>query len=343
MVLNIQNVLRWKPWIGMVLLFAVLLVPLSTWTYLINSLNQPMAIKGDSTLFLVQPGSSLTRVANELQSSGHLRSSRSFIFYALVQGNAESIQSGEYELTAGITALEFLDKMIKGDTFQYRITLVEGWTLKQALDEIWSNPNIDRESTITGAESVATLLDLEVNWAEGMFYPDTYFFPKGTTDIDILRRANERMEQVLDEAWQSRLGALPYREPYDALIMASIIEKESAEGSERGHIAGVFVRRLELDMRLQSDPTVIYGMGDKFEGNIRREDILEETPYNTYRINGLPPTPIALAGIESIYASLNPIPSDYLYFVSRGDGTHYFSSTLEEHNAAVRRFQLQPR
>ena len=237
--------------------------------------------------------------------------------------------------------MEFLRKMLAGDTYQYRITHIEGWTLEQALNEIWSDSNIVRELNSSSGELVADSLNLVEESVEGLFYPDTYFFTRGTTDREILIRAYERMKEVLTEAWESRLGALPYNDAYDALIMASIIEKESAEESERGHIAGVFVRRLELGMRLQSDPTVIYGMGDNFDGDIRREDLLEETAYNTYRINGLPPTPIALAGIDSINASLNPLPSDYLYFVSRGNGTHYFSSTLQEHNDAVSRFQLE--
>ena len=323
------------------LLLLIFLIPLLALAYLINDLNQPMEIQGESILFMVESGTSLTRVANELESMDLIDNSGSMTLYARVQRTASSIQSGEYELTAGMTSMDFLRKMLAGDTYQYRITLIEGWTLEQALNEIWSNSNIVRELNSNSGELVADSLNLVEESVEGLLYPDTYFFTRGTTDREILTRAYERMKEVLTEAWESRLGALPYNDPYDALIMASIIEKESAEESERGHIAGVFVRRLELGMRLQSDPTVIYGMGDNFDGDIRREDLLEETAYNTYRINGLPPTPIALAGIDSINASLNPLPSDYLYFVSRGNGTHYFSSTLQEHNDAVSRFQLE--
>ena len=300
-----------------------------------------MEIQGESIMFVVESGTSLTRVANELESMDLIDNSGSMTLYARIQRTAASIQSGEYELTDGMTSMDFLRKMLAGDTYQYRITLIEGWTLEQALNEIWSDSNIVRELNSSSGELVADSLNLVEESVEGLFYPDTYFFTRGTTDREILIRAYERMKEVLTEAWESRLGALPYNDAYDALIMASIIEKESAEESERGHIAGVFVRRLELGMRLQSDPTVIYGMGDNFDGDIRREDLLEETAYNTYRINGLPPTPIALAGIDSINASLNPLPSDYLYFVSRGNGTHYFSSTLQEHNDAVSRFQLE--
>ena len=323
------------------LLLLIFLIPLLALAYLINDLNQPMEIQGESIMFVVESGTSLTRVANELESMDLIDNSGSMTLYARIQRTAASIQSGEYELTDGMTSMDFLRKMLAGDTYQYRITLIEGWTLEQALNEIWSDSNIVRELNSSSGELVADSLNLVEESVEGLFYPDTYFFTRGTTDREILIRAYERMEEVLTEAWESRLGALPYNDAYDALIMASIIEKESAEESERGHIAGVFVRRLELGMRLQSDPTVIYGMGDNFDGDIRREDLLEETAYNTYRINGLPPTPIALAGIDSINASLNPLPSDYLYFVSRGNGTHYFSSTLQEHNDAVSRFQLE--
>lgn len=323
------------------LLLLIFLIPLLALAYLINDLNQPMEIQGESIMFVVESGTSLTRVANELESMDLIDNSGSMTLYARIQRTAASIQSGEYELTDGMTSMDFLRKMLAGDTYQYRITLIEGWTLEQALNEIWSDSNIVRELNSSSGELVADSLNLVEESVEGLFYPDTYFFTRGTTDREILIRAYERMKEVLTEAWESRLGALPYNDAYDALIMASIIEKESAEESERGHIAGVFVRRLELGMRLQSDPTVIYGMGDNFDGDIRREDLLEETAYNTYRINGLPPTPIALAGIDSINASLNPLPSDYLYFVSRGNGTHYFSSTLQEHNDAVSRFQLE--
>ena len=308
--------------------------------YLFRVLNSPLQVSAETTYFEVEPGSSLTRVARELDAENLIKHPRIFSLYGQYSGAANSIQSGEYEITAGISARDFLDMMVAGNTVQYRLTLVEGWTLQQSLTAIWGSPNTTREIEPTNAAGIAAVLGLPTESAEGLLFPDTYFYTKGSSDIEILRRANSRLENVLEEAWDNRLGALPYDNSYDALIMASIIEKESAAGSDRGDISGVFVRRLEQGMRLQSDPTVIYGMGENHDGDIRREDLLEETAYNTYRINGLPPTPIALAGIESILASLNPLPSNYLYFVSKGDGTHYFSSTLEEHNAAVNRFQL---
>lgn len=251
-------------------------------------------------------------------------------------------KQGEYELHAGITPAQLLDKIVRGESVQYRITLVEGWTFQQALDALWETENIRSSLINSSPEEIAQHMNLDYENPEGMLYPDTYFYTKGTLDIELLLRANERLNTLLSGAWESRPGALPYANSYEALTMASIIEKESARNSERGLIAAVFVGRLDLGMRLQSDPTTIYGMGDRYAGNIRRADLLEETPYNTYRIDGMPPTPIALSGEASIVAALNPAASDYLYFVARGDGSHQFSRNLEEHNAAVREYQLVP-
>ncbi len=289
----------------------------------------------------IAEGSSLSRVAFDLQQSGYLRSPLLFKLWARLQGFDDRIRTGEYELQPGMSPVALLEKIVRGDTIQYRITLVEGWTFRQALQAIWSAANINSVLSGLSLPEIAARMNLDRENPEGLLYPDTYFYTKGTADIELLVRANDKLNEVLNQAWETRLGALPYATPYEALTMASIIEKESASNSERELIAAVFVARLELGMRLQSDPTVIYGMGDSYEGNIRREDLLEETPYNTYRIDGLPPTPIALSGRASIVAALNPASSDYLYFVARGDGSHQFSRSLEEHNAAVRQYQLR--
>ena len=299
-------------------------------------------LSADSTPVKIEvvAGSSLSRVAMELSKAGYLSSPMLFKLWARLQGAENSIQTGEYELSAGITPAQLLDKIVRGDSVQYRITLVEGWTFQQALEALWSAENIRSSLNNSSPTESAQRMNLDYENPEGLLYPDTYFYTKGTLDIELLLRANERLDTVLSQAWDSRLGALPYANSYEALTMASIIEKESASNSERALIAGVFVARLDLGMRLQSDPTTIYGMGDRYAGNIRRADLLEETPYNTYRIDGMPPTPIALSGKESIVAALNPSASDYLYFVARVDGSHQFSRTLEEHNAAVREHQL---
>jgi len=280
-------------------------------------------------------------VAAELGEAGFLRSPIIFKLMARVRGVENSIRTGEYELQPGITPVQLLDKIVNGESVQYRITLVEGWTFEQALQAIWSADNIVPSLDGLSMAEVSASMNLGRENPEGLLYPDTYFYTKGTSDIELLLRASEKLNTVLSDAWAARLGALPYADQYEALTMASIIEKESASNSERGLIAAVFVSRMELGMRLQSDPTVIYGMGDRYAGNIRREDLSEQTPYNTYRIGGLPPTPIALSGEESIVAALNPEQTDYLYFVAKGDGSHHFSRTLDEHNAAVREYQLQ--
>ena len=299
-------------------------------------------LSADSTPVKIEvvAGSSLSRVAMELSKAGYLSSPMLFKLWARLQGAENSIQTGEYELSAGITPAQLLDKIVRGDSVQYRITLVEGWTFQQALEALWNAENIRSSLNNSSPTEIAQRMNLDYENPEGLLYPDTYFYTKGTLDIELLLRANERLDTVLSQDWESRLGALPYANSYEALTMASIIEKESASNSERALIAGVFVARLDLGMRLQSDPTTIYGMGDRYAGNIRRADLLEETPYNTYRIDGMPPTPIALSGKESIVAALNPSASDYLYFVARVDGSHQFSRTLEEHNAAVREHQL---
>jgi len=322
-----------------VLVFATVFIITGVFYICLRYLNAPINGLQPGAVFEVESGSALSQVANKLADRGILLYPELFVTFARLKDAANSIQSGEYELHSGITPAQLLDKMVRGDNVQYRITLVEGWTFNQVLDEFKSSKKLTLKLLNTGRSEIAGALGLENLNPEGMLFPDTYFYSKGTTDLELLITANMRLREILSSAWGSRLGLLPYENAYQALTMASIIEKESALGSERGHIAGVFVRRLEQGMRLQSDPTVIYGMGESFDGDLRLADLGMENPYNTYNINGLPPTPIALAGLESIKASLNPLQSDYLYFVGKGDGSHHFSSTLEEHNAAVTRYQ----
>ncbi len=262
-----------------------------------------------------------------------------FRLLARWRGVENVIKTGEHEIPAQLSPSQLLTSLVQGNIKQYRVTLVEGWTFRQALEAIWSSEKTVRELQEYDPRIISEKMELAVPDPEGLLFPDTYFYTAGTTDLQILRRANSRLNDVLENAWGQRLGALPYTSAYEALVLASVIEKESAYGAERGHVAGVFVRRLETGMRLQSDPTVIYGLGEDFDGNLTRSHLQELTPYNTYRIAALPPTPIALAGLESITASLHPLPSDYLYFVAKGNGEHHFSKTLEEHNAAVKIYQ----
>lgn len=327
---------------AVIVLAASLLLVVIVLLSLRSSLYSPNSDLANPIVFEVRAGSSLTRVSNELEELGAIGNGLILRLYAQWRGQANAIRSGEYAIEPGMSAVDVLDLLVSGESIQYRVTLVEGWTFDQALAAIRALDTVSHTLDNASREEIALALALDIQDPEGMLHPDTYFFTRNTADIEILRRARQRQQALLQQAWDNRLGALPYETTYQALIMASIIEKESAVASERDEIAGVFVRRLELGMRLQSDPTVIYGLGESYDGNITREHLTTTTEYNTYRINGLPPTPIALPGEASLLAALNPAQSDYLYFVATGDGGHYFSSSLEEHNAAVDRFQRQP-
>ena len=326
---------------SIVIAFAALLV-LLIFSSALNQFYQPLSSLDAVKAFTVKPGDSLSIIADGLVDAQILPSSDLFRFMARWRDVDALLQAGEYQLGPGNSQADILQMLVDGEVRQYRITFIEGWRFSDVMDALSSAPGL--ETTLDGytAEALGATLGLEVNHPEGMLHPDTYFYARGTTDLELLRRARERQEVILKSQWENRLGALPFKNSYEALTLASIIEKESNAQSERGQIAGVFIRRLEQGMRLQSDPTVIYGLGREFDGDLTRQQLRVPTPYNTYRINGLPPTPISLPGESSIIASLNPDPGDSLYFVSRGDGTHQFSVSLEEHNAAVNRFQRKP-
>ncbi len=323
------------------LAIAMIIVAAGAVMLLRDYVQKPMAVT-QPELITVVAGSSLQQVSNRLSAQGLLEMPVALVVWARYQGLAGSIKTGEYELFPGITPQGLLDLLVSGRNKQYPLTLVEGWTFQQALNAIWQSEKITVSLRDHSADDIVGLLGDDIPFLEGSIFPDTYFYTAGTTDLTILQRARQRLQNVLAEEWAQRLGSLPYDSPLDALIMASIIEKESGLHAEKQRIAGVFVRRLETGMRLQSDPTVIYGAGENYTGVIRRSDLNTETPFNTYRINGLPPTPIALSGRASIRASLHPEDGTYLYFVASGDGGHYFSSTLEEHNAAVQRYLRNP-
>ena len=288
----------------------------------------------------VAPGVGLIAVANDLHRRGILGRPRYLVWYARWEGKADRVQTGVYGLSPGMTPVQLLDKLVAGDVIQYALTIPEGWTFRQLRAAVDADPKLLHQLGTVPDDEVMERIGHPGLHPEGRFFPDTYYFTAGTTDADFLRRAFTAMDKRLAEEWQDRAPGLPYRAPYEALIMASIIERETAVPAERGQIAGVFVRRLQRGMRLQTDPTVIYGLGDAFDGNLRRRDLLADTPYNTYRHAGLPPTPIALPGAGAIHAALHPAPGDSLYFVARGDGTHHFSTTIAEHNEAVRKYQL---
>lgn len=307
-----------------------------------TALVQPLAVGEDGLRFEVASGSNLSRALRDLADEGVIRWPRVVLAYAYWQEET-GIHAGEYLLPYGSNAMDLVARLNRGDVTRYRLTLVEGWTFRQALDQVRAGRNIVKSEAGSSVESATNALGLTADSAEGWIFPDTYIYRSGTTDIELLRQAHERMQQVLKQEWQARDENLPYDSPYEALIMASLIEKETGQPSERSEIAGVFVRRLNKGMRLQTDPTVIYGLGEDFDGNLTRVHLRQPTPYNTYVINGLPPTPIALPGRDSIRAALNPKAGDSLYFVGKGDGSHHFSATLTEHNRAVREYQLKRR
>ena len=319
-----------------------LLIMLIFLLYLQDWLHREMVlvvVNDPPPLFEVERGDSIGRALSRYESRFGLRHRKLLTFYARVTGLTR-IKQGEYQFPSHLTPLGLLQLLNDGRVFQRPLTLVEGSTAVQALQMLQAQTLLQHtlQSDETPA-SIATRLGIENGQLEGWLFPDTYYYVKGSSDWDILQRAYRRMQEILTEEWQQRAMGLPYETPYEALILASIIEKETAVADERGQIAGVFVRRLQQGMRLQTDPTVIYGLGSAFDGNIRRKHLRQSTPYNTYVIRGLPPTPIALPGREAIHAALQPTPGDSLYFVARGDGTHVFSATLAEHERAVNQHQ----
>lgn len=304
-------------------------------------LDRPLAHDRPMTI-AVDPGTPFTVIAGSLRKNGAFDSVRHasyFTTYARLRGAAHKVQSGEYEIPPDIKPAGLLQLLVSGRTKQYRLTVVEGWTFADLRRALEKHEAIDARLAGAGADKVMAAIGAEGEHPEGRFLPDTYHFPRGTTDTEFLRRAYRAMSEALARVWEQRQPDLPFDTAYEALVLASIIEKETAVPEERRRIAGVFVRRLKLGMPLQTDPTVIYGI-EGYDGNIRRHDLRTDTPYNTYTRRGLPPTPIALPGLASLLAAVDPAEGDALYFVSRGDGSHVFSATLEEHNRAVRKYQL---
>lgn len=306
-------------------------------------LRSPLQVSEDGYVYTVPRGGSLSLLSRDLHREGILQHPRIWVAYARIKGR-DGIKAGEYRLTGDDTPASLLGKLERGEVITYQATLVEGWTFRDALAYLQARPKVDiKLSDDEALNAFLAELELPGGHPEGWFFPDTYQYVAGNSDRDILLQSHRRMRDVLATEWANRAGALPYASSYEALVMASIVERETGVSHERGEIAGVFVRRLENNMRLQTDPTVIYGLADNYDGNIRRRHLSQDTPYNTYRINGLPPTPIALPGREAIHAALHPAEGDALYFVARGDGSHQFSASLEEHNRAVQKFQIRRR
>ncbi|SFO90206.1 endolytic transglycosylase MltG [Pseudomonas borbori] len=307
-----------------------------------SALEQPLNLT-EELMLEVPAGATPGGVLNRLQADGVLHDAFWLRLYWRFNLKGQPLHSGEYRLTPELSVRDLLGLWRRGEVVQYSLTLVEGWSFRQVRAALERQSKLELTlSELSDAQLMARLGYPDVN-PEGRFFPDTYRFVRGMSDLDLLKQAYTRLEQVLADEWQGRADGLPYKSPYDALIMASIIEKETGVPEERGEIAGVFVRRLRIGMRLQTDPTVIYGLGERYNGKLTRAHLREPTAYNTYVIDGMPPTPIAMVGREAINAALHPVAGKSLYFVARGDGSHVFSDSLEAHNRAVREYQLTRR
>ena len=323
------------------LVLAGLLLGLSVWQQDV-ALKQPLNLTQEQLLD-VPAGSTPTGVLNRLQADGVIKDAFWLRLYWRFNLSDQSFHSGEYRMTPAMDAKALLGLWQRGEVVQYSLTLVEGWNFRQVRAALAKQLKIEQNlAGLSDTELMARLGHSDV-FPEGRFFPDTYRYVRGMSDVDLLKQAYNRLDEVLAEEWTRRAADVPYVDPYHALIMASLVEKETGVPQERAQIAGVFVRRLQMGMLLQTDPTVIYGLGERYNGKLTRASLREPTPYNTYVIAGLPPTPISLVGREAIHAALNPVPGSSLYFVARGDGSHVFSADLDAHNNAVREFQLKRR
>ena len=291
--------------------------------------------------FEIAPGARFRAVAEQLEKSGVRVRRLEFEILARVLGRERDIKAGSYELTGPVTPLALLEMLTSGDVTQAEVRLIEGWTFAQFRAALDASPDLRHDTSRMEEGQILDRLQVRAGQAEGLFFPDTYLFAKGTSDLAVLRRAYGVMQRRLQAEWTARDPSVPYTSPYEALIMASIVEKETGRAEERERIAGVLVNRLRIGMRLQVDPTVIYGLGSGFDGNLRKADLLEDGPYNTYTRPGLPPTPIAMPGQGALRAALRPAKTDALYYVARGDGSSQFSRSLDEHNRAVTKYQLK--
>ena len=314
----------------------ILVILVSLIGLLIFTLYRPLPVN-ETTMIEIEKGYGLNQVINRLNEQELVNRPLILKGYVKVFKRSDDIKAGEYLISKGNNAIQLIQKISEGSVYYHQIRLREGSTINELIDLFKNNDALKKDKNFEDKNKIRSNLGLEINSLEGMFHPDTYNYIKGDSYLDILKRSNLKHQKILNELWNQRKIGLPFNNSYEALILASIIEKE---GTEKKQIAGVFVRRLKLKMKLQSDPTIIFALGDEYDGDIKSSHIKMKHPYNTYYIQGLPPGPISLVSESSIEAALNPEEGNSLFFVSKGDGTHYFSDTLEEHNQAVKRFQL---
>ncbi|MEO7493919.1 MAG: endolytic transglycosylase MltG [Massilia sp.] len=301
--------------------------------------KQPISMNPTPIEFTITPGSSVGAASQQIAAAGVPMNPFLFSMLARVTQKSSRIKAGSYELKAGTTPRRLIDQLVRGEFAQESLTIIEGWTFKQMRQAIAAHAGLKHDTAGLSDRELMARISTEFKEPEGLFFPDTYLFAKGSSELQIFKQAHTMLVNRLSSAWEKRDPSLPYTTPYQALVMASIVEKETGQKSERAMIAGVFINRLKMGMLLQTDPTVIYGMGDKYDGKIRKKDLETDTPYNSYTRAGLPPTPIALPGVQSLNAALGPAKTDALYFVARGDGTSKFSGNLTDHNKAVNQYQ----
>ena len=321
-------------------LLFVLVVLVSLYVMTRQTMDTPNVLS-ERKIIELKSGATIRSLVKQLEQHDLLKCPKFLILWTRLNGDAKRLQVGEYAINPGTTLSALLEDITSGRVRQYPLQLLEGWTFKQFMQAIQDHEAISHELGDLNQEQIINLLSIKHNHLEGMFFPETYYIHKNISDIDVLKRAHELMKKNIHGLWDERDEGLPFNSPYEALILASIVEKESAVEEERALIAGVFINRLRKNIRLQTDPTVIYGMGDNYKGDIRFRDLRKDTPYNTYTRKGLPPTPIAMPGLGAIEAVMHPAKTDYLYFVAFNDnsGRHKFSSTLDEHNKAVDKYQ----
>ncbi len=320
---------------------ALCLIGIALGLWLAAFVYMPLSLPKQQVSLHIKSGTSLRGIANELVKQQVITEPWRFLFLVKLTGQSEHLQAGDYQLKSPLTAMGLIGVLNHGLFNQVKVQFIEGTTFYQMRKKLAQNKKLQHQIDNLSDEEVMLAVSGEAKHPEGWFYPDTYFVSPNTTDIDLLKRAYQKMQNRLASEWAQRAGDVPYADAYEALIMASIIEKETAAAEERTMIAGVFVNRLRIGMRLQTDPTIIYGMGRQYRGNITRRDLTRDTPYNTYTRDGLPPTPIAMPSGEAIAAALHPANTDALYFVANGHGRHIFSSDLKAHNHAVRQYQLR--